>query len=277
MLRSTVLLPSNNDDATVSRDETEHRIEPYLISINEDRRSTAKKSVRFDAMSNVCRLAGPCASDMSTADKRDTWYGPTDYLRFKLLAAKHAGMNIARHNDNHRFVVTGCLNNGDGGGEGKTGVGDTHSACGRGLGYHFSRRRKEARAVARVAVVTWQRKLCGAAAGGAHRGALTLAYAYEQLSCRARGEALWRGEADVGAAYPERRKAHLPLPPAVTTPTWPVTWARTKNGGAAVEKKRSRPDVDDVRKRQRIDGRGWEGERSPGNRGYASEVAQTEI
>lgn len=282
----------NNDDAAVSRDETENRIEPCRISINDDRGPTAKKSVRFDVLNIYCP-AGPCASDMSTAEKRDVWYGPTEYLRFKLLAAKHAGMNIARHDDNHRFVVTGCLNNGNGSGEGKKVVGrdataegagaraalrDSHAACQRGLGYHFSRRRKEARAAARAAVVTWQRKFRGAAAGGAHRGALTLAYAYEHLSCRARGEARWRGEADVGAAYPERRKIHLLPPPAATMPpTWSVTRADTKNGGAVAEKKRSRVDVDDVRKRQRINDRGCEGERSPGNRGHASEVAQAEI
>jgi len=309
MLRSTFLFPNNKEGAG-AEEMTTPRLSnisrgnamadsyanaatmdplPFVVPVDTDRHSfrpTAKKSVRFETTPDLYPLAGPCASDMTADEKQDVWYGATDYDRFKCLAATLAGVIITRHCDNHRFVMTGYFKNGHKGKEGGKLRSDTsvaaathsssHAISKRGLGYHFSRRRKQARAAARAAIVTWQKKLRGATTGADVQ--IILAYTAEKLSCRARGEAQWRGEADFGAAYPELRRIRLPPhppPPSMLTRLPSSMTPVTKNGGVASATPHF--DMDGIRKRRRIEGRGCvvnEGNYSRGNRRPKSEVTQ---
>jgi len=202
MLMSTFLFPVREGDMTAHSEDasrvgaTERRSEPRPRSVGADRRPTAKKSVIFDAAPCVYHPIAPRASDMTADEKRDVWYCPGDYDRFKFQAAEDAGFRIARHGtDFHRFVVTGrCFNGGDGG-----------ARCQRGLNYHFSRRRKRDRSAVPASVLAWQARLRGQATAGDRR--LLLAHASERLSHIAREEAWRRGEADREELCQERRQA----------------------------------------------------------------------
>lgn len=238
--------------------------EPSRVSISGDgktRPSNGKKSVMFYPKVKVYRLEMPCASDMTSDEKTSTWYNRDEYEMFKYNAACSGGVEIVRrhsvnnavgeHEDDHdnlSFVMVGNFDSnkdseeevGENGGNDASGscvderlfyneneYNDTPASCRRGLGYHFSRKRKRSRAIARCVVVRYQRRLrhndrsmvssspseqmaASTVVGGSStwgkfdKPLMALALLSAKCSRISREEAKWRGEVDYRIAYPER-------------------------------------------------------------------------
>ncbi|KAL9186706.1 hypothetical protein ACHAXT_005944 [Thalassiosira profunda] len=199
-------------------------------------RKRPKKAVRFVAMTSVYRLGIPCASDMSSREKKRLWYDCREHDRMKCEAGADAGVKIVRCESQppgrgHHFIMVGDFDGaGDGTGECRYNENEYNDradagVCKRGLGYHFSRARKKARVVARSAVVAWQKILRDPSnrsnlrllqqgaptAGGGGSGKqqidktqMMLAVVSTKSSRVSREEAKWRGKVDYKVAHPER-------------------------------------------------------------------------
>lgn len=246
-----------------------------------------RKSVHFNTKANLYHRA----SDVSSEENNAVWYTSSEYDNLKCEAAEDANVKIIKCDtknkkviqEHHRFAMVGDFDTKSidaqssnipyenikehyyNENEYNNSLNKNQEAVSkRGLGYHFSRSRRESKIQTRATVLTWQKALCDRRnapgpesergppriGGGAEKiddensRLLMLALISAKYSHVARVEAKWRGDVDYMVAYPERCKP--PVVPSSRSRNGKRRSAARRNNGAIAKKRRRHTDAEAI-------------------------------